>query len=388
LKVALQQFIDEFVVPLISGGRIQVRRAYSTRDREQLMADSGALGSAELRFVLLRRARELVAHPNVPDPGVEELSLWMGINNLLFLDHPETGRVWARNTRWQRVENETRVLLATALPVDMGEALARHLAVGPFAQLKREDHVITTTSGERRFVGQPVRLGLFSGVRGEQRDETVRWITQAHAPAVDRLIPEVFSVSPLSCMLEPGFAPEGWSPLSAADFVRTRAFARAICHAWAREKDWVRSGAVIAGSLLRSLGLIGPVFGLPGEIRLRDPEDPEEELPALAPGVGPEDTGAVISSLVHLHVLKVLELEARVSVGVGTRDWAVQSFLALPLLMPWLEPTTGSPFGGAEGPVRRRWEEYVEHLRGMVPRSVVENLVATLVPRIVQRASA
>jgi hypothetical protein len=96
-----------------------------------------------------------------------------------------------------------------------------------------------------------------------------------------------------------------------------------------------------------------------------------------------------VGALVHLHHLKVLELQARVNLGAGTRDWAVQSFLALPLLLPWLEPWTGSPLSGSqEASVRRRWDEYVEHLRGMVPRTVVENLVATLVPRIVERASA
>jgi hypothetical protein len=352
-----------------------------------MLEDAGALGDAELRFIRLRRGQELVGHPYLPEPGAEELSLWLGLNNLLFLDHPDTSRVWTRSARWQQVEVETRALLHAATPVDLPEAFARHVALEGFLELERQDHVVTTSGGERRFLGQPVRLGLFGSARGEQRDEVVRWHPQAHAPAVDRLLPEAIAVSPLTCLIHPGVAPEGWSPLTAAYFLRVRPFARAICYAWGREKDWVRTGAVLAGSLLRALGLIGTVFGLPGEIRLRDPDAPEQEPDPDEPE--PADVGAVVGALVHLHVLKVLELQARINLGAGTRDWAVQSFLALPLLLPWLEPWTGSPFEGSqEASVRRRWDEYVEHLRGMVPRTVVENLVATLVPRIVERASA
>jgi hypothetical protein len=387
LKANLESFVHEFVVPLLSGSSIHVRGAYSTRDRAALLEDAGALGDAQLRFLRLRRAHDLVAHPHLPEPGAEELSLWLGLNNLLFLDHPDASRIWTRNVRWQQVEQETAVLLKAATPIDLPEAVARHLALESFLGLEREDHVITTSGGERRFLGQPVRLGLFGSARGEQRDEVVRWYGQAHAPAVDRLLPIALSVSPLTCLMHPAVAPEGWSPLDAAYFLRVRAFARAICYAWGSEKDWVRTGAVLAGSLLRSLGLIGTVFGLPGEIRLRDPDDPNDEVEELE--ADPADVGAVVGALVHLHLLKVLELQARINLGVGTRDWAVQSFLALPLLLPWLEDWMGTPLAGMREPtVRRRWDEYVEHLRGMVPRTVVENLVATLVPRIVERASA
>ena len=370
-----------------AGGPVKVKQAFSSHDRTELLEDGGSLGDADLRFLRLRRAQEVVADPPLPDPGPEELSLWLGLNNLLFLDHPETGRVWARNARWQKVEVETRLLLQWAQPVDLPESLTRHIAVGAFAELTREDHVVTTSGGERRFLGQPVKLGLFTSTRGEQRDEVVRWVSHGHAPAVERLLPEAFMVSPLTCLLEPGFAPEGWSPLAAADFLRVRPFARSIVHRWAGKAEWVRAGAVIAGSLLRSLELVGTVFGLPGEIKLADPDTPA--LPPAEPGASPEEIGAALGALIHLHVLKVLELAARVNLGVGTRDWAVQTFLALPLLLPWLEPALGTPFAGlGEGAVRRRWEEYIEHLRGMVPRSVVENLVASLVPRVVERASA
>ena len=58
-------------------------------------------------------------------------------------------------------------------------------------------------------------------------------------------------------------------------------------------------------------------------------------------------------------------------------------------------PLGGTPLGaphdaltGFDSQVQRRWIEYVEHLGELIPRAVVENLLATLVPRVVKAASA
>ncbi|MCA9696915.1 MAG: hypothetical protein KC431_05270 [Myxococcales bacterium] len=95
----------------------------------------------------------------------------------------------------------------------------------------------------------------------------------------------------------------------------------------------------------------------------------------------------MVGALIHLHLLKVLEFDARISIGLGARDWAVQSFLALPLLLEALAPALGRPLEdlGPDQALSRRWEEYREHLAGLVPRPVVDNLLATLVRRIVER---
>jgi hypothetical protein len=95
-----------------------------------------------------------------------------------------------------------------------------------------------------------------------------------------------------------------------------------------------------------------------------------------------------------VHFLRVLELGARLGVAPTSRDRPVQMFLALPLLLPALAPTLGSPLGGVGGApgfdaqVERRWVEYVDHLGELIPRAVVEKLLATLVPRVVQNSTA
>lgn len=442
-------FLARFVEPLLGGGAVEVEAPLSSHDREQMLADAAPLLGAELLHLRGRAAQQLVAEPALPEPNADELSLWLGLHDVLALDHPDTERVWTRDSTWRRVEVETRSLLAFARPVDMADALARHLAVGAFLQLRREDHVVAGPEGERRFRGQQPprrRFGLFSPSFADVRTELVRWIDQPHAAIVDRLLPDIMWVSPLTSLLRPGWAPPGWSPLMAVEFLRSRPYARAVCHAWARERDWLRIGGVVAGSLLRSLNLHAEVFGhgevfgepahgtgvgsdvgsgIPGTsaamqraaklARLEhddvvddgDDDEPIAALPEPPMTRAPEDIGAVVGALIHLHTLKVLEFDARISIGLGARDWAVQSFLSLPLLLPALERTLGRPFElarariepltptltraagiGAEEAFARRWDEYCDHLAGLVPRPVVDKLLATLVRRIVEPSTS
>ncbi|MFO7562400.1 MAG: hypothetical protein R6X02_07130 [Enhygromyxa sp.] len=420
-------FVARFVEPLLGGGTVEVEAPLSSHDRAQMLEDASWLLDADLLHLRTRVAQQLVADPVLPEPNADELSLWLGLHDVLALDHPDTERVWTRDSTWRKVETETRSLLAFARPVDMSDALVRHLAVGAFLQLRREDHLVVGPDGEHRFRGQQPprrRFGLFSPSFADIRTELVRWIDQPHAAVVDRLLPDVMWVSPLTSLLRPGWAPPGWSPLMSVDFLRSRPFARAVCHAWAREREWLRIGGVVAGSLLRSLNLHAEVFGeqqsaIPGtaaamqraakhvtvDEELDEPDEQPDERPSGALAAlpeppltrAPEDIGAVVGALIHLHTLKVLEYDARISIGLGARDWAVQSFLSLPLLLPALERTLGRPFflgpergagpdalAGAEEAFARRWEEYCEHLAGLVPRPIVEKLLATLVRRIVE----
>jgi hypothetical protein len=447
-------FLARFVRPLLGGGAVEVEAPLSSHDRAQMLADAAPLLDPDFLHLRTRVAQRLVADPELPDPGADELSLWLGLHDVLALDHPDTERVWTRVATWRKVENETRALLAFARPTDVPDALARHLAVAAFLDLRREDHILTSPSGDLRLRGQALprrRFGLFSANLAEVRTEVVRWVDAPHATIVDRLLPDVMWVSPLTSLLRPGWAPPGWTPLMAVEFLRARPYARAVCHTWAQAREWLRVGGVVAGSLLSSLELHAAVFGdvantpiqgaaIPGATPtmqraakaalegVESKTDPgsaaEPKLAALPPPAiasEPHDIGAVVGALIHLHVLKVLEFDARISIGLGARDWAVQTFLAMPLLLPSLAPTLGWPFefssrlgnraegagglggqtkaeseedgeaepetgrGGAspvDGGFARRWEEYTEHLAGLVPRNVVDNLHATLVRRI------
>ncbi len=384
----LTAFVSDFVVPLLGGGDVGVSRPLRPRDRDTWALSISAAQVPELSFWRVRRAQLLVADPELPDPDADELSLWIGLHNLLVFDHPDRARVWTRASTWRRLEGATRTLLTLPAPSDAGELVVRHVSVGAFIDLLRTDLVVPTPSGDARLpmldVAGRRRVRAIAGTGGP-REETVVWLQQAHAAETERLLEDAMRASPLTCLLRPSIAPAGWSPLHCGKLLGRRGYARAVCHAWAAQRDWTRLGGAVMAALLPSL---------PGASREATPIEVGTGLGQLAlPGAvipcEPAELGAVIAALVHLHLLKVLELDTRLGIALGTRDPGILAFLALPLLLPWLQDTLGAPLptiaaSAFETPIMRRWTEYVDHLEELVPKSVVENLLATLVGRIVQ----
>lgn len=392
----LSDFVADFVLPLLHGGALGVGAPIRARDRDAMFAEGAPLLEPRLRYARLRRAQLLTANPVLPDPDLEELSLWVGLHNALVFDHPDRRRVWARGATWRRVEGVTRTFLALPSPRTIPDSLVRHLSVGAFLSLRRVDTIVASpTAGEVRFAGQSAQGSrrLFSAGGMPQREEVVEWLGRAHAPEADRLIEDAMRASPLTCLLSPRLAPPGWSPLESEAFLRDRAYARSICHHWAKASDWVELGGAVAGAFLRSL---------PAKPDGDEASQPQPGAPLALPGVvlptDPAAVAAVVGALVHLHFLKVLELDARLGVAAGSRDPGVQAFLAMPLLLPWLGSVIGSPLGGGlegeehdarpasrlHGQIARRWGEYLDHLDELVARNVLENLLAAVGPRVVQ----
>ncbi|MCH9685071.1 MAG: hypothetical protein K0V04_26780 [Deltaproteobacteria bacterium] len=361
------------------------------RDRELMLDQAGELSDPRLRFLRMRRAQLLVADPSLPDPDADELTLWIGLHNVLVFDHPDRRRVWSRQAAWRRVEGATRSMLTLPRPESCAEALVRHVSVGALVELRREDTVVATPAGELRTQGQPLpRRGLrLLGTEGIRQD-VVGWLEQPHAPEAQRMLEDAMRCSPLTSVVMPLHAPPGWSPLWAAEVFSDRALVRAICHRWARQRDWVAVGGAVAGALLPSIPDPDRAAPVPAEGQ-------PLALPGLVLPTDPTVLSGVVGALCHLHFLKVLELDARLGVAAVSRDPGVTAFLALPLLLPYLSETIGSPLGfpgesdealgsrdRVDAPIARRWTEYLDHLQELVPRSAVDKLLASLVPRIVQ----
>lgn len=391
----LEPFVHRFVVPLLGGGEVHVGRPFKPREVEQMQLElTSALGTS-LQFLRLRRAELLTPEPDLADPDSEELALWAGLHNALCFDHPDRQRVWTRPATWRKLEGTTRTLLTLPMPRELADGLARHVSVEAFLELRRRDTVVGGAGAEIRYIGQSIprrRFALAAAPLLPTREETVLWIGQPHAPEVHRLFEDAMRASPLTCLLRPLLAPPGWSPLAASAFLQARGFARAICHRWATERDWISLGAAVVSALMPSVPRRRDVPA-PEAARARAAEGPRALPGAVLPST-PADVAAVVGALVHLHFLKVLELDARLGVALSSRDPGVLWFLALPLLLPSLGEVLGSPVSLAGTPrgktmemfeagAERRWIEYVDHLRELVPRSIVENLLASLVPAIV-----
>ena len=413
MSTRLADFTRDFALPLLAGGDVHVAAAIRPADFQEMLGTVHTLRH-EGALILARQARaqHLIAEPGLPDPDGEELALWTGLYNVLALDHPERDRVWARSVTWQRVELAARYWLQLSRPDHFDAALIRHISVDAFVDLLRRDQVLCGPDGEQRFVGQEVpRRRLRWAVPGvfTVRDEQVPWWSAPHAPEAERLLQDVLWASPMTCLLRPRQAPPGWNPLTAAPFLQQRAFARVVCHTWAASRSWIEIGGAVLGALLFTLtgrpmhdpeprpaeatGTRAGPRGARASARTAASPAAMAALPATPIDAGPADVGALVGALIHVHFLRVLEFGARLGVAPTARDRPVQMFLALPLLLPTLAEVLGAPLpsdprAGFDAQVQRRWIEYVDHLGELIPRAVVENLLATLVPRVVKASSA
>src|SRR5690606_30290059 len=211
----LGEFCARFVAPLLAGGTVRVDAPVRPADFRAMTGELGELATGDVMALRLQRAQQLVAEPDLREPDAEELALWVALYNLLVLDHPDRGRVWARQATWRRVESAIRYWLLLSRPSGFSAALARHAAVGAFLELVRRDQVLSAVEGELRFVGQEIpRRRLRWTVPGalSVREETVTWWSAAHQPEVAGLQQDVLWASPVTCLLRPLLAPPGYSP--------------------------------------------------------------------------------------------------------------------------------------------------------------------------------
>lgn len=375
---ALRGFLHRFVFPLLEGGTLRVGAPLTAKDIRKLEQDAGALGDARLLELRQRRASLLVADGLVELPEIEELHLWAGLYNVLALDHPDLGRIWASERTWGSIERETRTLLTLPPVENRQEALARHVTVGAFTQILRDDFHIPSDEGERVYLGQLPgrgRRGVLSSGEAGMSTQTVRWVqTQAH-PAARRAFELALWSSPLTCVLYPELAPARWTPLGSGDFLDHAPLLRAVVYHWERQPDWLALGS----AMLRRL----PGFDGTPEMQGREHGERSavDELQgrSVAALVGdrheldPMAFERMLCLLIHLHLLKVLDFDVRIGLGRSAREDGMQSFLALPLTLDLLEPRWGQPLCERQQPrLFRRWKEYLSHLEALLAVDVID----------------
>ena len=83
---SLPGFVARFVTPLLGGGPVEIGPPMSSADRERMLLDAGALLDSQLLHLRERAAQRLVAEPSLPEPGGHELSLWLGLYDVLALE--------------------------------------------------------------------------------------------------------------------------------------------------------------------------------------------------------------------------------------------------------------------------------------------------------------
>ncbi len=397
MGASLNGFLDDFVLPLLGGSRstVRLKSPLSYADLANFQDDAGSLTRDDVQYARVRCGRRRVERPLLPDIDTFELVFWMGLHNLLFFDHPQLGQVWASDAKWRLVEATTASFLDRAQPESPAQVVARDLAMEGVMRLVRVDQIVETREAEVRYFGQPAprRIGLFDSVAYLQREDTVNWIDFRHSSPTGRLLHRAFRASPLTALIHADRARGRASLRNVASLLAEPAYARAVVYAWAGSEDWDLIGAAVLERLLEDLGLgIGSEHGPPSSVAASAEEPEAPPSVTVAAGVDQlaldsEDTdpAPLVAALIHLHLLKVLEMKTRAGFGAPSSSPAWKLFFGLPLLLETLAPILGDPgiqvLGAA---MEARWTEYRSFVRGIISRDELRWLRDTFAPALTQ----
>lgn len=255
----MQNFIGQFVLPLVQGGVVDVSRPFGPRTFAKLAAHlrvtegegapevsestalvparrPGARAANEARdralLSLSRRRLGMGLLPGLAPPTFDEpsLRLTVAVHNLLALGHPALATAPAR-VRDHIIEYSAE-LAGLGPPLGPVAAVNRHTLLARLPELERHEHEVRNWLGTRTFVGRepPKRVLLWRRLRRVQvAHQQKRWLRDVGVPNDARRLWEALCVAnPLLEALEPGRLdpPLSWDRL--LEILRFAPLARAV----------------------------------------------------------------------------------------------------------------------------------------------------------------
>jgi hypothetical protein len=244
LKAMFDRFLSRFALPLVRGGEVllvsfPIGPGALEFFEEAVLHDRSVAGE-----ILL--ARQLAMRDVVPDPELEALDaddvrLLAALHNVLLCDHEDlVGGPLGKN-RWTRCLGWARETLEKVPPcTDAEQALRRHSMLHLAPDLTRQDVLVRSRSGVKRYAGHaPPRSALFwPKLRRITTGEVTAPLPEAvTSPEARALLTEVMERSPLTCLLSMPYGAEGsvhqtdlrWTPSVVAALSR-QSLCRAVTY--------------------------------------------------------------------------------------------------------------------------------------------------------------
>lgn len=229
------QFLEGFVLPLVSGGEVRVGKPYRPGEVDAFVVD---LPNASVEQVDVDDARErAIADLVVRTPSLvlddDELYLAAAVHNLLFLEHPQVDSWTTPESRLDRVRESARVFAHQGPAEDRYRLLARHSLLHNLFDLSRTDLLVTWWTGNARYFGQrpPGRLTRWRGVRRVREETSVASYSELLGdPDVEGIVADLVRLSPLTdLMAQPREGPAlDWT--FAVSVLRDAELARAVAY--------------------------------------------------------------------------------------------------------------------------------------------------------------
>lgn len=203
------EWLEQFVLPLVAGGELRVGGPIDAADLESLLEPRPKTEPLLERIARARRlvAAELVLDPPWPELDEPALRMAASLQNLLFLAHPAAHQPLRSRHRLKEVARFALQLAALGPPRRADELIDRHTLLHQLFDLGRDDMRVTFWAGRREFRGKrpPPRLLLWPTVR-RVREE--RWRVELVTEAVNDLelriiVRQLLFASPLTDLLHP-----------------------------------------------------------------------------------------------------------------------------------------------------------------------------------------
>lgn len=375
-RADLGVFLRDFVLPLVAGGEIHVKKPITLDDVDRWELD---LGHVSTETVEIDEARERVLSTvvcRVPPFVLErdDLALAAGLHNSLFLAHPDAEGVMTTERMRRKVIDTTQALVAQPMTRDRTRVLARHALLHNVFDLARTDVQLSWWTGRARFLGQapPARLLRWRSVRRVREEVTTAQFDELlGAPDVAPVMAVLLRRTPLTqlCVTHPVAPGLHWE--DAVFVLRDPELARAVAYAAVapiesgEPRDQVATPSRLAAAF-------------------------EQMIERTPP---PADVRAVAAFLVHLNALLVLgERGARDPGGrsaliasvlaperAGQRARGLSTFFALPNALAVADPRLAVPPGVLDDPaLARRWNGHRAQVAEAVGEAVIETLAARL----------
>ncbi len=372
-RPTVQQFLEHFVKPLVTGGEVHVGAPIPVEDVDRWEAE---LDSASVEQVAVDDARTAVLSQLVVRPPSlilegDELRLAAGLHAALVLVHPRTERGSVSERSRRKIAQTALALVSQPLTTNRKRVMARHALLHNLFALKRSDTLVSWWTGRARFLGQKPskRLTAWKGVRRVRLEEsTVDFDELLAVPDTAPIVATLLRRTPLTQLLDshPGAPPLHWE--DAVFVLRDHELARAVAYHLvpdAPAKDVVAGPARLAAAFEQML----------------------ERAPDEA------DVRAVAAFLVHLAALFCLgELHIReagaqsplisqvlAADGAAQRARGIATLFALPGALEIVDPRLARPPGLDSIPaLAARWAVHRRQSAELLSDSVIEALAARL----------
>lgn len=211
-SVRLQQAFDDlvagFLVPLLSGGTVQLGRPIAPAALEHFELARPSDSDAEWRALDALHAAASAVAPLRAQPRLDRatLALTIACHDLLFLTDPELAGWPARRARPVLERWIDQAVALAGLPATRTDVLVRHAIVSRVLDVERRDVVVKNWAYTYRFFGRPVppRVVALPRLRFVSQTESQLDLAQILAADGDERTPRLRAVvacSPLTELL-------------------------------------------------------------------------------------------------------------------------------------------------------------------------------------------